>query len=556
MRATWVNTPVGLHADKWATVAETKKILFVTHTMASANRLMDLLDLFDSDDRVQVVHTCPDTAGVPAGVAEHFIENGFAVVSWRQAVHTKWDLVLTANTSGGLHELHGPIVVISHGIGYTKTIDRNPKSEIRNPVYGLSAESLISGGRIIPDILVLSHEEQRDRLAEVLPSAVDRAVVTGDPRFDRMLASLGERTRYRAALGVGERDTLVVVSSTWWRRSLFGSWPDLLRQLLAELPVDSYRVAAVLHPHIWFGHSPAQVRSWLAACLRAGLILIPPQEGWAATLIAADVVVGDHGAVTTYGASINRPVLLASFPEEDIAEHTAVHALGAFAPLLDRDRPLRDQLDETISHRTENHHRHVASLVSSVPGKAAQRLRELCYRTLAMTEPFGPVPVPLLPIPHASGSRGGLGVRVSGTVTDDGVITLSRHPADALIGRSTPRPRLPDAHLVAAADHPLPAVRGNADIVFRHDPDPRWLNEVFERHPCSAMAVLLPADGTCLVRIKDSVTVHCGDTELDPLVAVSALYLWLSHGGGTPPRSLRVLADAGPISTVSLTTLD
>ncbi|GAB3453491.1 hypothetical protein [Actinophytocola sediminis] len=381
--------------------------------------------------------------------------------------------------------------------------------------------------------------------------------MAGDPRFDRLLASLGERTHYRAALGVGEQDTFVVVSSTWWERSLFGSWPDLLRQLLAELPVDSYRVAAVLHPHIWFGHGPAQVRSWLAACLRAGLILIPPQEGWAATLIAADVVVGDHGAVTTYGAAINRPVLLAAFPDEDIAEHTAVHALGARAPLLDRNRPLRDQIDETVNHHTDGHHRQVASLVSSMPGKSAHRLRELCYDTLGIPEPFGPVPVPLLPLPHAGGSRGGVGVRVSGTSTADGVISLSRHPADALIGRSTPRPRLPDAHLVAAADHPLPAVRGNADIVFRHGQDPGWLNHAFERHPFSALAASLPADGTCLVRVKDGVTVHCRVTDLDPLVAASALYLWISHGGrGTPPRSLRVRADAGPIGTVSLTTLD
>ncbi|GAB3453487.1 hypothetical protein [Actinophytocola sediminis] len=138
MTATWVNTPVGLHADRWATVARTHKILFVTHTMASANRLVDLLDLFDSDARVQIVHTCPDTAGIPSGVAEHFVDNGFAVVSWQQAVHTNWDLVLTANTSGGLHELPGPILVVSHGIGYTKTISSKTRKP-ENPKTGLRA---------------------------------------------------------------------------------------------------------------------------------------------------------------------------------------------------------------------------------------------------------------------------------------------------------------------------------------------------------------------------------------------------------------------------------
>lgn len=548
VRPPWVNAPVGVHADRWATVTTTRTVLFVAHTVASANRLVDFVDLFDSDHRVQLVHTCPDTAGIPAGVAEHFTARGFAVVSWHQAVQTRWDLVITANTSGALHELTGPIVVVSHGIGYTKTIAR--KSQVGNPVYGLSAESLISGGRIIPDVLVLSHEEQRDRLAEVLPSALDRAVVAGDPRYDRILASLGERHRYRAALGVEPRDTLVVVSSTWWQRSLFGTWPDLLRQLLAELPVDRYRVAAVLHPHIWFGHGPAQVRSWLAACLRAGLILIPPEEGWSATLIAADVVVGDHGAVTTYGAAIDRPVLLASFPDTDVAADTAVHALGAIAPRLHRDRSLRDQVDAALADFDPTRHRSLTELVSSLPGKSAQKMRELCYTLLDLPEPFGPVPVPPLPLPDASGIRGGLGCRVTGTVTGD-VVTLSRHPADALIGRATPHPQLPDAHLVAVADHPLPAVLGSADIVYRREVDQTWLAHAFDHHPFSSLAAA-PDDQGCVVRFKNGPTVHCAVPDADPLVAASALYLWHSHGGTDIPSTLHVRTNPGPPATITI----
>ncbi|TCO61936.1 hypothetical protein [Actinocrispum wychmicini] len=569
-----MRVPVGIHADRWSTIAAARNILFVTHTMASANRLMDLLDIFDSDHRVQIVHTCPDTAGIPAGVTEYFTDRGLVAIPWSQAVQTPWDLVITANTSGGLHDLHGPIIIISHGIGYTKNINResgignresgignresgigNRESGIgnRESVYGLSAESLISGGRVIADVLVLSHGEQLDRLATVLPSAVDHAVVAGDPRFDRILASLGERSRYRAALGVAQQDTLVVVSSTWWQRSLFGSWPDLLRQLLAELPVDRYRVAAVLHPHIWFGHGPAQVRSWLAACLRAGLILVPPQEGWAATLIAADVVVGDHGAVTTYGASINKPVLLATFPTDDVAEYTAVHALGAVAPLLDRDRSLLDQVDETIAGFVPARHQQLTALVSAVPGKSAATLRELCYRMLGLPEPFGPVPVPLLPLPDAAGTRGGMAARVSGTVRDDGVVHLSRHPADALIGRATARPRLVDAHLVAAADHPLPVVRGNADIIFRRGHDVQWLDDAFTWHPVSAMAALVPSDDICLIRMKDGRTVECRVAGQDPLIATSALYVWHSYRNGQTPDSLRVQTDAGPPHTLSIT---
>ncbi|MCP2270056.1 hypothetical protein [Actinokineospora diospyrosa] len=218
-------------------------------------------------------------------------------------------------------------------------------------------------------MVALSHEVERGRLAVAVPGAVDRAVVIGDPRWDRMLASVAHRPRFRAALGVGEHQDLVVVSSTWRAESLFGSWPDLLRQLLAELPVDRYRVAAVLHPHLWFAHGPHQVRLWLADCLRSGLVLIPPAEGWAAALIAADVVVGDHGAVTCYGAALDKPVVLASFPAEEVAVGSAADRLGSLAPVLHRRASLRTQLESAQAGFAPGRFDPVAELVTSAPAR-------------------------------------------------------------------------------------------------------------------------------------------------------------------------------------------
>ncbi|WP_424186803.1 hypothetical protein ACOBQX_02935 [Actinokineospora sp. G85] len=564
MTGKWSKAPVGPHAHRWSTVADTRKVLFVVHTVASANRLGDLVDLFDSDLRVQLVHTCPDAASVPAGVEEHLVGRGFAVITWGQAVNTVWDLVITANTSGGLHELDGPVVLVSHGIGYTKTIPpggpearrpggpeaRRPGGpEARRPVYGLSAESLFSGGRLLPSVLVLSHEEQLERLAGSVAAAVERAVVAGDPRFDRMLASLDERDRYRAALGVGERDTLVVVSSTWWQRSLFGGWPELLAQLLAELPVDRFRVAAVLHPHIWFGHGPAVVRSWLARCLRAGLLLVPPEEGWSAALIASDVVVGDHGAVTTYAAALGRPVLLGAFPAGDVAEGTAVHVVGGVAPRLDRSRPVRAQVEDVLARRLVDP-APVADLVTSVPGKAAHLLREVCYEALGLPVPELPVPVPVLPDPVVDGPRGGLAMRVHGTIDPTGVVELARHPADALLGRGTAHPLLPETHLVAAADHPLPELRGGADIVFRRSTDPRWLDTAADRHPFAALAAAVTSSTECVVQVRNGPRAHCRvPPGVDPLLAASALYLLPHH---PTSASLRIRTDNGDAVTVTV----
>ncbi|MFD0383903.1 hypothetical protein ACFQ2B_21060 [Streptomyces stramineus] len=156
------------------------------------------------------------------------------------------------------------------------------------PVFGLSPDWLLHQGRPLAAATVLSHPEQLDRLRAACPEAAGTAVLAGDPCFDRILAALPYRERFRRALGVGDGQRLVVVNSTWAPGSLFGDGPgddggdllpSLLPRLASELPADEYRTAAVLHPNIWHGHGPGQVRAWLDRARRAGLVLIPRWRG-------------------------------------------------------------------------------------------------------------------------------------------------------------------------------------------------------------------------------------------------------------------------------------
>ncbi|MFE0062902.1 hypothetical protein ACFWZ5_43250, partial [Streptomyces sp. NPDC059003] len=134
-----------------------------------------------------------------------------------------------------------------------------------SPVFGLSAEWLLADGVPFVDALVLSHPEQVERLRAACPEAAPAAVLGGDPCFDRLLAARPYRERFRRALGVRRGQRLVLLNSTWNPESLFGDGgddvlPSLLPRLTAELPADEYRVAAVLHPNIWHGHGPGQIR--------------------------------------------------------------------------------------------------------------------------------------------------------------------------------------------------------------------------------------------------------------------------------------------------------
>lgn len=182
----------------------------------------------------------------------------------------------------------------------------------------------------------LSHEEQLERLRRSCPQALPLARVVGDPCFDRLQASLTERDRYRRLLGATGGRRLVVVSSTWSEHSLLGRCPDLPLRLVRELPVDEYAVAVVLHPNIWSRHNPQDL---LREAVAAGLLVVPPQNGWQAALVAADWVVGDHGSVSLYGAALDRVTLLAATGEAELAPDSPATPSGAAPPRWTRTAP-------------------------------------------------------------------------------------------------------------------------------------------------------------------------------------------------------------------------
>jgi hypothetical protein len=172
-------------------------------------------------------------------------------------------------------------------------------------------------GRVVPAAIVLPHREWRRQLRRSCPEALPAAVIGGDPAYDRLVASMPHRERYRRALGVGGEERLVVVSSTWGPRSLHARHPELPSRLLTEASRTRYRVAVVLHPNIWHHHGSWQVRAWYADCLRRRVVLIPPED-WRGVLVAADRVIGDHGSVTYYAASVSVPTVVGTYPDDAI----------------------------------------------------------------------------------------------------------------------------------------------------------------------------------------------------------------------------------------------
>ncbi|MCS7483263.1 hypothetical protein ACFFQW_37870 [Umezawaea endophytica] len=380
----WLKAPVGPGAASRVTRVGMVNVLVVVPHVVAGTRLVDVLPLL-ADHRVQVVFTVPDWDGTWHGTEEFVRGLGGVVLPWRQAVAIRFDLVVAASHRG-VDRVRGPVLVLPHGVGAMKSRTRPWRS------HGLAREALVRDGRVVATAIVLSHEAELAVLRESCPEAVPAAVVAGDVCLDRMVASLPHREHYRRALGVGPSRTLVTVSSTWTERSVFGGHPDVYRRLLDEAD-DRYRVAAVLHPNIWSVHGAWQVRAWLADCLRDGLLVIPPEEGWRATLVASDVVIGDHGSTTQYAAAIGRRIALVPFP--DVRAGSPADELARRATALDLTRPLLPQLDAATGG-----HEVIAKSITSRPGAAATVLRLTIHRLLGLEASERDVVVEPVPLPR------------------------------------------------------------------------------------------------------------------------------------------------------------
>lgn len=383
----WARGPFGLDAQRGQTLRYQRTALAIVHTVPSADRLADVVPSLEADRRVQVVFTHAPSALISGGVEEYLARLGGVVIPWRQAVQSEFDLALAAS-DGLLEWVHAPVVTMLHGAGYNKYPVRwdgyGPLAH--REASGPEPARLICHGRMISSAIIVPTQCQADRLRRSCPEAAAVAVVAGDPCYDRLLASRPLRDSYRTALGVGNRK-LVVVSSTWGQGSLLNRHPGLLAELMEQLPPQQYQLAAVVHPGAWYWHSGRQIRAWYYDCVRRGLLLVPPDEGWRAVLAAADVLIGDHGSVSAYAAAAGIPVVLAASPADEVEPGSPVALLGQVAPRLKLGRPYPAQLDRAAAAWTPEQHAVIEALVTDVPGRSASALQELMYRLMKLRPP-------------------------------------------------------------------------------------------------------------------------------------------------------------------------
>ncbi|MFD0555441.1 hypothetical protein ACFQ3B_00060 [Stackebrandtia endophytica] len=376
------------------TLGTQRSILFVGRTTQSSARLFyDVMPLLLDDDRIQIFYTVDPTTMFSDRFPEFLQSHHVKLVPWESAVSGKFhcDVTVTASAHETLQQLPGKKFVMGHGAGHHKyraTVDGFEEVEA-----GLSPNQLLSEGRVHPSVIALAGREQLDRLRLRTPQAADHAVVTGDVCAERLHLSLPHRHRYRHHLGLRPGQRLITLTSTWGPHSLIARRSNLAIRLLSRLPADEYRVALILHPNCWDWHGEPNVTGLLRTARAAGLILVEPHEGWRATVIASDCVVGDHGSVGLFAADIGRPLLYGAFGDVEVPPGSPGAELRALVSDLDDEADLRVQLDQAVERHDPSAARAITSTVLEPDHAPAATTFRLLYRLLEL-EPPGEAPTP------------------------------------------------------------------------------------------------------------------------------------------------------------------
>lgn len=323
-------------SDGGAVGSRRRRVLVVVASVEAATWLSDALPLLAADHRIATFFTVAPVDG-SRGTEEYLRARGFPTLSWRAAVGREFDLLLT------------------HESGLA--VSRNS-----------------------------------------FPDTVPVATVAGDLAYDRLLASIPGRAGYRRAFGLSPARKLVVVAWTETGESTVEDWFALLDKLVCALPPERYRVAAVVPAGLWGAHGGWQVRTWLADHLRAGLLLPQPEEDWRAALVAADLVVGDLGPATRYGAALGLPVMVASFAAGSPCDGVT----GLLLRHAHRLRPDEPLLDQVVAARQGDRlwQDGIAARITAGAGFAGDTLRRTMYGLLGLTEPARPVPCAPVPAPR------------------------------------------------------------------------------------------------------------------------------------------------------------
>lgn len=521
----------------WNTFTSQRTVLAIARNIASATRVLEVISLLSNDDRLEVQTTVIPGSEFGDGVGKLLDDVGLRRLPWKRAIRSSFDLAVSGSANGELHRIQAPLMLFSHGAGFHRLL---PASVPGTGLSDLAAARIVHNDKVLPARIMLPGQDSLHRLRDDCPQAEPRARIGGDPALQQLRLHAPLRGTYRSALGLRPGQRLVVVSSTWGTGSLAGQSFELVNRLCAELPLDEYRVALVLHPNIEAYHGLHGVERRLRKAIDSGLVRIPSQSGWQAAVLAADCVIGDHGSVTFYSADFVPVAVAAHSPHEYLADGP----LAAFAdlvPHVDVNRPMLPQVENLLEQPRSQALRSVIDSSIERDIDAAGVFRTTMYELMRLDEPASPSFTPLpLPKPRLGNVKSALVHTKIDSSSDLPSVTVTRHPAATAETRE-------GHHLVVRADEPNPRVRQSAAVLIVDGLDPDLAN-VLRAHPGCRLAARRLSAHACEIQHADGSTVTAATDEgvrCDPAWLAASVCYALGPGFEKLPSRVNVTLGDG-----------
>jgi len=120
----------------WTTRQPERTVLGVVHNVTSATRLFDVLPLLATDQRVEVIFACTGSSPFAMDVSSHLDKIRVRQVGWSELVERQIDLAISTSHGGPLPDLKSPVIIMPHGMGYNKYLNRKPETGNRKPETG------------------------------------------------------------------------------------------------------------------------------------------------------------------------------------------------------------------------------------------------------------------------------------------------------------------------------------------------------------------------------------------------------------------------------------
>ncbi|WP_162181565.1 hypothetical protein, partial [Glycomyces tenuis] len=515
-------TPAPQHPS---TLGPSERLLILAGrtSQALARLYFDVAPLIAHDPRIAVAYALIPGSRFEPGAPVFARRVGIDLHPWDTAKVLRPNLIVTSSPDPCLYEAGAPVLSLPHGAGHNRL-----RAELSG-VSGLSPEQILGPQGQVPSFLALPGPAAAKRLAIDCPTATGNAEVIGDLCLDRLRRSAHLREDYRRAFGVGPDRRLVVISSSWDRSALTRKSTTLPEQLLGELPMDEFKLAFVPHPNDEVGEAPHPVES-LRPYVDNGLIMIPPEEGWRALVLAADCLIGDHGSVTFTAAAMGVPVLLASFGFAGMPPDVPLARFGRIAPRFEPNAPAAPQIRAAIEAGPVGFD-FADALAEPEPG-APFLLAEAVYRLIGLDalELVEPEPLPLpAPVPEHRDTRAW---RCRTRPTTAGA-AWERRPA------SVPEPG--EGHLAADVTCRDGRLRSAANVLVRHrgTVDPamarQTLRAMLEAHPVCTVASARVGAGEVMIAVRDGTVLRVGARPAQLDLIPSAVYERLAEQGSDAP---------------------